>query len=138
MTSSVDDAGQGDGPAIFYVTMCQPCIRGEGSECHTPECAFFLKDVPAEGCNDAMTTPIYDLVSPAEHQEALDRMALQVTYTEEGTYDVLLRLREMRAATKRVRALHSQSDDLLAPGKWCPACGEESPCSTIRALDGER
>src|SRR3954451_11769954 len=29
--------------------ICAPCARGEGSECHTPECALFLRDVPNEG-----------------------------------------------------------------------------------------
>lgn len=34
-----------------YVPVCEPCIAGEGSECHSPGCAFFLRDVPADGCN---------------------------------------------------------------------------------------
>lgn len=41
---------------------------------------------------------------------------------------------ELEAAVDRVRRLHHQDDSLLAPGRWCPACGQETPCSTIRAL----
>lgn len=42
---------------LRYVPICEPCIRGEGSECHTPECAFFLHDVPPDGCNPVMAVP---------------------------------------------------------------------------------
>lgn len=44
---------------------------------------------------------------------------------------------ELEAAIDRVRALHDQDDTgLLAPGRWCPGCGEPTPCKTIRALNG--
>lgn len=41
---------------------------------------------------------------------------------------------ELEAAIDRVCRLHAQDDSLLAPGRWCPACGNETPCPTIRAL----
>ena len=44
---------------------------------------------------------------------------------------------ELEAAIDRVRRLHRQADSPLAPGKWCPGCGEVVPCATIRALNGE-
>lgn len=45
--------------------------------------------------------------------------------------------RELEAAIDRVRRLHGQYTAFgLAPGKWCPACGDEEPCPTIRALNG--
>lgn len=44
---------------------------------------------------------------------------------------------ELEAAIDRVRRLHSQDDGYLAPGKWCPGCGEVAPCSTVRALNGQ-
>jgi hypothetical protein len=45
--------------------------------------------------------------------------------------------RELEAAVDRIRAFHSQDDDgLLAPGRWCPGCGEPTPCRTIRVLNG--
>lgn len=41
---------------------------------------------------------------------------------------------DYRAAIERVQALHTQTSDIgLAPGKWCPACGQETPCQTILA-----
>lgn len=44
---------------------------------------------------------------------------------------------EMITAIERVRRLHSQTSEIgMADGKWCPACGDEVPCPTIRALDG--
>jgi hypothetical protein len=35
--------------ALTYLPICAPCVRGEGSECHTPGCALFLRDVPTDG-----------------------------------------------------------------------------------------
>jgi hypothetical protein len=29
----------------IIITICEPCLNGEGSECHTPECALFLHKV---------------------------------------------------------------------------------------------
>ena len=43
---------------------------------------------------------------------------------------------ELEAVVDRVRHLHSQDDSLLEPGRWCPGCGYEVPCPTIRALNG--
>lgn len=44
---------------------------------------------------------------------------------------------ELEPPIDRVRRLHSQTEDLLlTPGRWCPACGHETPCPTIRALRG--
>lgn len=43
---------------------------------------------------------------------------------------------ELEPPIDRVRRLHSQDDDYLRPGRWCPACGYETPCPTIRALNG--
>lgn len=49
------------------------------------------------------------------------------------------RVDELAPAVDRVRRLHSQNEaSILAPGKWCPACGQETPCPTIRALKGDR
>lgn len=33
--------------------ICEHCVHGEGSECHTPECALFLRDVPPDGFIEA-------------------------------------------------------------------------------------
>lgn len=42
---------------------------------------------------------------------------------------------ELEPPIDRVRALHTQDTSLLEEGRWCPADGQEVPCSTIRALD---
>lgn len=42
---------------------------------------------------------------------------------------------ELEPAIDAVRRLHTQDDSLLTPGKWCPSCGHETPCPTIRALN---
>lgn len=34
---------------LTYLPICTACVRGEGEECHTPECALFLRDVPPDG-----------------------------------------------------------------------------------------
>lgn len=44
---------------------------------------------------------------------------------------------ELEAAIDRVRALHSQDTSVLEAGRWCLGCGEETPCPTIRALNGQ-
>lgn len=46
------------------------------------------------------------------------------------------RVDELEAAVDRVRRLHGQYGP-LAPGRWCPGCGEDTPCSTVRALNGQ-
>lgn len=38
---------------LRYLPICEPCIHGEGSECHTPECALFMRDVPEDGLIEA-------------------------------------------------------------------------------------
>lgn len=44
---------------------------------------------------------------------------------------------ELEAAIDRIRQVHDQEQPgLLAPGRWCPGCGETIPCKTIRALNG--
>lgn len=34
---------------LRWFPICEPCVHGEGKECHTPECALFLRDVPEDG-----------------------------------------------------------------------------------------
>lgn len=43
---------------------------------------------------------------------------------------------ELEPPIDRVRRLHSHDESILEPGKWCPACGHETPCPTIQALNG--
>lgn len=76
-------------------------------------------DPPGGKCTCGHETPLGELVSrhiadaihaagwvsPEVQQEALDAMALQVTYTEDGTWKVLRRFREARATVQRVREL---------------------------------
>lgn len=33
------------------IPVCELCITGEGGECHTPGCSFFLFPAPSEGAN---------------------------------------------------------------------------------------
>lgn len=34
--------------------VCDPCLVGEGSECHTPGCMFWMHDVPTEDTAHAL------------------------------------------------------------------------------------
>lgn len=34
---------------LRWFPICEPCVRGEGSKCHTPDCALFRRDVPPGG-----------------------------------------------------------------------------------------
>ena len=47
------------------------------------------------------------------------------------------RVEELEAALDRVRRLHQQDTRYLAPGDWCPGCGDREPCATKRAVRGE-
>lgn len=52
--------------------------------------------------------------------------------------DLVMQIRALEAAIDRVRRLHDNEQyGLLAPGRYCPGCGEEIPCRTIRALNGQ-
>lgn len=51
------------GEPLRYLPICEPCIAGEGSECHTPDCALFLRDVPPEGLIEVFAVD-YDPVNP--------------------------------------------------------------------------
>lgn len=66
-----------------YLPICQPCIDGIGQECHTPGCALWMRDVPAEGLVQvfarvtslgSVTREISDLIDGAYPLE-LDREA---------------------------------------------------------------
>lgn len=58
--------------------------------------------------------------------------------TAKGMARLQEHVRELEAAIDRVRRFHSQRSEIgLAPGKWCPGCGEVEPCRTIRALNGD-
>lgn len=46
------------------------------------------------------------------------------------------RVAELSAALDRVRKLHDQDTSALAPGDWCPGCGDREPCATKRAIRG--
>lgn len=59
-----------------------------------------------------------------------------VAAAEEEATRLAEHVAELEPALDRVRRLHSQDDSLLEPGKWCPGCGHEEPCPTIRALKG--
>ncbi len=37
------------------ITICQPCLSGEGEECHTPGCALFLHSVDLPFNDDLYT-----------------------------------------------------------------------------------
>lgn len=53
-TSSLDV----DEASIRLFPICGPCVRAEGSECHTPGCAFWLHDVPSEPLNEDLAAPL--------------------------------------------------------------------------------
>jgi hypothetical protein len=37
------------------LNLCEPCINGEGGECHTPGCALWMHSAPDIPILDAMT-----------------------------------------------------------------------------------
>jgi hypothetical protein len=68
-------------PDLVLVPICDPCIRGEGKECHTPDCGFWMCAVPPDGANDVL------LVDLAAHDAQVRAEAA------ERACDVLQRLR---------------------------------------------
>ncbi|HET7327866.1 MAG TPA: hypothetical protein VFJ14_11350 [Nocardioidaceae bacterium] len=85
-----------DAEALPLVPVCWPCIRGEGSECHTPGCALWLRDVPPDGLQQALVTDL------AER----DRRVREAARAE---------------AVAPVLALREQWEAALDDG--CPSCG---------------
>lgn len=68
------------------------------------------------------------------------------TYDESAIRASLAHAAELEAAVDRVRRMHprgAEESSNLAPGLWCPGCGEErrdrgfGACRTRRVLDGE-
>jgi len=47
LSDKITSAEQPDGVAVHRVAIqiCQPCLDGEGHECHTPGCALWLHRV---------------------------------------------------------------------------------------------
>ena len=43
---------------LIKIWICEACLRGEGEECHTPGCAFFLHPV-----GDPIAAELYEVVS---------------------------------------------------------------------------
>lgn len=40
--------------------VCRLCLESQGSECHTPGCAFWLHDVPKPDTAQALSTAVSD------------------------------------------------------------------------------
>lgn len=100
-----------------YLPVCQPCIDGEGSECHTPGCAFWMHDVPPSGADTIFT------VAPPDHV-ALTRA---------------LRYAQSVALTERARG---RADEERAWLDMCallePLTTQPAPITPTDAAGGER
>ncbi len=51
----------------IQIDICEPCLNGEGEECHTPECALFLHrvDLPIQREMYEVVSE-YDNATPSE------------------------------------------------------------------------
>lgn len=52
---------------VVQLQLCDPCIDGEGDECHTPGCSLWLNRPPDIGLRD---NPSVTITTPAEPQPA--------------------------------------------------------------------
>lgn len=55
-----------DEPPTALYPICDPCVAGEGSECHTPGCALFMRDVPPDGLVKEFRQPDLDVEQAVE------------------------------------------------------------------------
>lgn len=67
---TAETPAQADEPVtrIVQVPLCDPCIDGQGQECHTPGCAFFLFAPPERSIRDFTTIA----AAPAQPAPELD------------------------------------------------------------------
>jgi hypothetical protein len=49
------------------ITICEPCLNGEGQECHTPGCAMWLHriDLPFD-------PEVYEVIETMDEYEGVD------------------------------------------------------------------
>jgi hypothetical protein len=73
--------------ALTYLPVCAPCVRGEGSECHTPGCALFLRDVPTDGLIAEFALDLDTLVGDEALVEAACRAVLHRWPVDEPIHD---------------------------------------------------
>ena len=86
-------SGHNNGAAVLlnldgmrYLPICESCIVGEGSECHTPDCALWMRDVPADGLIGEFALDLAALRAQALRAAADDIEEQLVRYTRKGAY----------------------------------------------------
>lgn len=89
---------------------------------------------------DGRASSVLELEARAQRAEDVEREARrQLKSLDRFSERQKDHVRELEESIDRVRHLHGQDPSALglAPGKWCPGCGEEEPCRTIRAVSGK-
>jgi hypothetical protein len=70
---------------VVQLQLCDPCIDGEGDECHTPGCSLWLNRPPDIGLRD---NPSVTIAAPAEPQPAPELQAGEVMYLYHWRFDL--------------------------------------------------
>jgi hypothetical protein len=112
-------AGQADDVEIpvrlVQLLMCDPCIDGEGDECHTPGCALWIHDVPKPSLR-AMVTIIDAAPDPGIAQEP---------HAEPDWHAAFARLRHSVGVVVGRDIAAGLIADALSPG--CDDTGDDCP-----------
>jgi len=56
------EAAQSAPTHLVKIRLCEACLRGEGDECHTPECALCFKNSPGVPLDPAL----YEIIDDQE------------------------------------------------------------------------
>jgi hypothetical protein len=82
---------------VVQLQLCDPCIDGEGDECHTPGCSLWLNRPPDIGLRD---NPSVTIAAAAEPQPAPELAAAMAEGTKlRKRLDAIRKLCETRIRT---------------------------------------
>lgn len=88
------------------VAICRPCIAGEGDECHTPGCTYWMQDPPSE----AVSQRLRDMLAVADHEPPDEDDAKPLA--------PLARDQRLRRLEQQIAWLQGHADGHTHPGMW--------------------
>lgn len=90
---------------------------------------------PDPACQKSYPRGGYHIVVGNEELESAEAVPLSPAPSADALAAAQARIAELEAVVNAVRRLHGQRGP-LAPGEWCPGCGDRVPCATERTIRG--
>jgi hypothetical protein len=121
--------------ALTHLPICAPCVRGEGSECHTPGCALFLRDVPADGLIAEFALDLASLIPDGDESRYSNPEGAQESIIYDCLTAYVARAEQAAADRARIEAVLALADAWDDPD---PERGDPDKADALRAaLDSE-